>query len=450
MVAVAAAVLAAALSAASPASAQDEAPAVPPAATSARSPVQRSEPQPIDRVIAVVNQEAITARELQNRVGIVEQQLREQRRATPPQDVLMRQVLEQMILARVQFQYAKEIGARPSEAEIDRAVAEVAQQNGVSLQQMREQLSQQGIGLATFREQIAGEIITLRLREREASSKVTISEAEIDAQLAKRGGAATFEYEIAQILLRLPTNPDPAAVQAKMAQAEQLAKRAREGADFGDLARENSEAPEALKGGGLGWRTAERLPELFVNAVARLEPGQVPPVVRSPAGLHVLKLVDRRGQSPQAGSVTQARARHILLPAATPAAEEEARRRLLEFRRSIRAGTDSFPSLARQFSVDGSAAKGGELGWLFPGEAVPAFERAMKELSVGEISEPVRTPFGVHLIEVLERRSAENSPGQMRAAARQALREQKADEAFDQWLREMRDRAYVEYRLEQP
>lgn len=411
---------------------------------------QRPAGQPIDRVIAVVNQEAITARELEGRVAIVQKQLREQGRPAPSQDMLMRQVLEQMIVARAQAQYAKQVGLLPSEAEMDRAVSDVAQQNGMSVQQLREQLTQQGIAFATFREQIAGEITTLRLREREAVSKVSITEAEVDAQLAKRGGAPTTEYEIAQILLRLPTDPDAAALQSKTALAEQLARRAAEGADFADLAREHSEAPEALKGGSLGWRSADRLPELFVNAVARLEPGQVAPVVRSPAGLHLLKLVDKRSQVAQSAKVERTRARHILLPASTPAAEQEARRRLEEFKRTIQSGGATFESLARQFSTDGSAAKGGDLGWLYPGETVPDFDRAMKQLPVGGISDPVKTQFGVHLIEVLERQAAESSPDQMRAAARQSLRDQKADEAFEQWVREIRDRAYVEYRLEQP
>ncbi|HZH07033.1 MAG TPA: peptidylprolyl isomerase [Lautropia sp.] len=420
------------------------------AMSAAPAGAQRSGGQPIDRVIAVVNQEAITARELESRAAVAGKQLREQGRTPPSQDVLMRQVLEQMILMRAQAQYAKEVGAKPSEADVDRAVADVAQQNGVSVQQLREQLSQQGISLATFREQIAGEIINLRLREREAVSKVSISEAEVDAQLAKRGGVASTEYEIAQILLRLPTDPGAQALQAKTALAEDLVKRAAANGDFAELAREHSESPEALKGGSLGWRTSDRLPELFVSAVSKLQPGQVAPVVRSPAGLHVLKLIDKRSQAPQAASVNRTRARHILIPAATPAAEEEARRRLTEFKRTIQAGGASFESLARQFSTDGSAAKGGDLGWLYPGETVPEFERAMRDIPVGAIGEPVKTPFGLHLIEVLERRAAESSPEQMRAAARQALREQKADEAFDQWLREIRDRAYVEYRLEQP
>ena len=385
---------------------------------------QRSAGQPIDRVIAVVNQEAITAREVENRVTVLQNQLREQGRTPPSQESLMRQVLEQMITARAQAQYAKEVGVLPSPVEMDRAVAEVAQQNNMSVQQ---------------------------LREREAVGKVSISEAEVDAQVAKLGGAAKAAYEIAQILLRLPSDPDQQTVQAKTALAEELVRKAAAGADFADLAREHSQAPEALRGGSLGWRTADRLPELFVGAVANLQPGQVAPVVKSPAGLHLLKLVDKRSQTPQSGSqVERIRARHILLPAATPAEEQEAQRRLLEFKRTIQSGGASFESLARQFSTDGSASKGGDLGWIYPGETVPDFERAMRRLPVGEVSEPVKSQFGMHLIEVLDRRAAENSPEQVRAAARQALRQQKADEAFEQWARELRDRAYVEYRLEQP
>ncbi len=412
---------------------------------------QRSSGQPVDRVIAVVNQEAITARELESRVAIVQSQLREQGRMPPSQDALMRQVLEQMITARTQAQYAKEVGVLPSPAEMDRAVAEVAQQNNMSVQQLREQLAGQGVAFSTFRDQISSEITSLRLREREAVSKVSISEAEVDGQVAKLGGAVKTEYEIAQILVRLPSEPDQQTLQAKTALAEDLQRKAASGADFADLAREHSEAAEALRGGSLGWRPADRLPELFVGAVASLNPGQVAPVVKSPAGLHVLKLVDKRSQAPQgANQVERIRARHILLPAATPAEEQEAQRRMMEFKRTIQAGNASFESLARQFSTDGSASKGGDLGWIYPGETVPDFERAMRQLPVGGISDPVRTQFGVHLIEVLDRRAAENSPEQMRAAARQTLRQKKADEAFEQWARELRDRAYVEYRLEQP
>ena len=203
-------------------------------------------------------------------------------------------------------------------------------------------------------------------------------------------------------------------------------------------------------GGRLGWRTAERLPDLFLKAVSGLQPGQLAPVVRSPAGLHVLKLMDRRSEGGSAGAdLTQTHVRHILLPATTPAAQAEATHRLEEFKRTIQSGADTFESLARQFSVDGSASEGGDLGWLFPGETVPEFERAVKDLPDGGISEPVQTQFGMHLIQVLGRRTAERSPEQMRAAARQALRQQKAAEAYDEWLREIRDRAYVEYRLEQ-
>ncbi|MGE0799819.1 MAG: peptidylprolyl isomerase [Lautropia sp.] len=404
---------------------------------------------PIDRIVAVVNQEAITARELDGRVTMIEGQLREQNRPMPPREVMARQVLEQMITLRAQLQYAGEIGIKPSEAELDRAVAEVAQRNGVTLQQMREQMSSQGISMPSFREQLAGEIATMRLREREASSKVTISEAEVDALLAKSGSSTAVEYELGHILLRLPSNPDPAVVKTKGELAEQLLARARSGTEFAALAREYSDSPEGIQGGSLGWRTADRLPELFVDAVAKLEVGQVAPVIRSPAGFHLLRVIDKRAQSPQAATIERTHARHILLAAPSPEMEADAIRRLTEYKQAIEAGRAGFADMAREFSVDSSAKNGGDLGWLYNGETVPEFDRQMRTLPIDKISEPFRTQFGVHILQVLERRSDPDSPERTRAIARQQLREQKADEAFEQWLRELRDRAYVEYRLEQ-
>ncbi len=405
---------------------------------------------PIDRVVAVVNQEAVTLRELESRMAMIEAQAREAGQNVPLRDTMRRQVLEQLILNRAQVQYAKTVGVNPSEAEIDRALTDIAQNNNMSVQQFTEKLRGDGFSVQSLREQVAAEIITMRLREREASNRVTISEAEIDAQLARAGNATAVEYEVAQILLRLAPDAPADTVKARTALADDIAARARAaGGDFGQLAIEFSEAPDAAQGGSLGWRSADRLPELFVNAVAKLQPGEVAPVVRSPAGLHVLRLVDRRSESPGAATVTQTRARHILLPAGSPVIDAEAVRRLTEFRSSVDTGRASFESLAKQFSTDGSARNGGDLGWLYPGETVPEFERAMNALQPGQISEPFRSPFGMHIVQVVERRTDASSPDRLRAAARAALREQKANEAFDQWLRELRDRAYVELRLEQ-
>ena len=401
----------------------------------------------IDRVVAVVNQEAITASELRARVSLIEQQLKEGRQSSPGTEVLERQVLEQLIIDRLQLQHARASGVRPTEAEVDRAVAEIAERNRVSLQGMRAQLAERGLSFNGYREQIAGEITTVRLREREARSKVTVSETEIDAWLQKRGSIAAPEFNIAQILLKLDSSAEPARVAEQVAKAEEIAAKARSGTDFDALAREFSASPDALQGGSLGWRNADRLPELFVEAISALAEGEVAKPVRSPAGVHLLKLVGKRGGETTA-TVDQTHARHILLPASSPTEVADAARRLAEFRRRIEAG-ETFESLATQFSIDGSASKGGDLGWLYAGETVPEFEAAMNALAPGAIGQPVRTQFGMHLIQVLERRKDKGSPERLRALARQAVREQKADEAFEQWLREQRERAYVEYRLEQ-
>ncbi len=420
---------------------------VPASVGSAQSPVDGDAGRLIDRVIAVVNQEAITQSELRARVALIEKQIEERRQVSPGAEVLERQVLEQLIVDRLQLQYAKEAGVRPTEPEIDRALADIAQRNNVSLQGMRAQLAERGLSFSGYREQIASEITTVRLRDREARAKVTVSEAEIDAWLQKRGSLAQPELEIGQILLKLDAAADAARVSAQMAKAQEIAVKARSGTPFDALAREFSASPEALQGGSLGWRGIDRLPELFVKAVTPLGEGEVADPVRSPAGIHVLKVLGKRTGGTTGAIVDQTHARHILLPAASPTEMAESARRLTEFRRRIDAG-ESFESLARQFSIDGSAASGGDLGWLYPGETVPEFEAAMNALAPGAIGGPVRSPFGMHLIQVIERRKDQASPERLRALARQAVRDQKADEAFEQWVREQRERAYVEYRLE--
>lgn len=406
------------------------------------------EGQLIDRVVAVVNQEAVTYRELNTRVALITRQMGERNQMLPPGEQLEKQVLEQLIMDRIRTQAAGDMGVKPSESEIDRAVADIAQREGVSMQAMRDQIQGHGLSFGGYREQIAGEITNLRLRDREAREKVTVSEAEVDAYLARRGVIGATEYEVGHILLRLDPDADDATVKSRTAAAAQIVSRARNG-DFEALTREVSEAPDASSGGNLGWRPADRLPQVFFEAVTPLTPGDVAGPIRSPAGLHVVKLIGRRQGGPAGGGAEfgQTHVRHILLRAQNPAELDEATRRLIEFRRRVDGG-EPFEALARQFSIDGSAGKGGDLGWIYPGETVPEFERAMNALGKDELSDPVQTPFGVHLIQVLERRSGDNSPERLRALARQSVREQKADEAFDQWLREQRDRAYVEYRLD--
>lgn len=422
----------------------------------AQSTAPRGTPEPIDRVVAVVNSEAITLRELEQRTTLIERQIKRAGAEAPPVDVLKRQVLERMILERAQMQYARETGIRIDDALVDRAVARLAQDNGMTLAEFRKRVDDDGIPFSVVRDEIAREIVFSRLREREVTGKVQVSEAEVDALIAERSGSPQIEsgveYNVAQVLLRVPEGAAADEVERQRARAEEVLQQARSGADFGRLAATHSESPDAAVGGALGYRTADRLPKLFLDAVASLTVGQVADLVRSPAGFHVLKLVDKRAPSGTLSTSTpvrQTRARHILLRVNELNSEAEVRRRLSEIKQRVEAGQADFAEMARQFSVDGSAGQGGDLGWVYAGDTVPEFERAMNALEPNQVSAPVRTPFGWHLIQVLERRTDEASPERLRAAARQALRERKAEQAYEEWQRELRDRAYVEYRLEE-
>jgi peptidyl-prolyl cis-trans isomerase SurA len=295
------------------------------------------------------------------------------------------------------------------------------------------------------------QILLLRLREREVDDKVQVSESEIDALLeeTKAQSGGRIAYNAAHILVRLPEQASPERIDAARAKAAQAQAEARSGADFGRLAAAYSDAGDALQGGAIGWRTADRMPELFAGALAGMKPGEVSEVLRSSAGFHVLKLIDQRGEGAQSAPTTQTRLRHILIRPSEAVSENEARRRLADLRERIVNGKADFGELARVHSDDGSAARGGELDWVYPGDTVPDFERAYQELKPGEVSPPVRTPFGYHLIQVIERRTGEASPERRRMQARQALRERKAEEAYQEWLRQLRDQTYVEMRLEE-
>jgi peptidyl-prolyl cis-trans isomerase SurA len=410
--------------------------------------------RPLDRIVAVVNDEVITQVELQARVAIAEQQLRRQRINPPARDVLTRQVLERMIIDRAQLQLAKETGVRVDDATVNAAIARIAEQNGMSLPAFRERLEREGVSFARFREDVRDDIIMARLRDREVDSRIQIAEGEIDNFLAAQTGAeaGATEYNIAQILLRVPEAVSAQRIEEIRKRAEDLLAQLKAGADFARLAASYSAGPEALTGGELGWRTADRLPTLFLDAVKDLKPGELAPIVRSPGGFHVLKLVGKRNAVESrlaTGPVQQTRVRHILLRVSDLTPEPEVRRRLQDLRDRVVRGGQDFGQLARLHSVDPSATRGGELGWLYPGDTVPEFERAMNQLKPGEVSEPVQTPFGWHLIQVLERRTEESPIERNRLAARQALRDRKAEEAYQEWLRQLRDRTYVEYRLEE-
>ncbi|HEX6828496.1 MAG TPA: peptidylprolyl isomerase [Burkholderiales bacterium] len=427
----------AALLAAAPAAAQT------PAAGAAAGPVS------IDRIVAVVNDEAITRSELRERAAFLERQLRQQGVALPPQDTFEKQVLERLIIDRAQLQFANETGLRVDDSQVDRALRRIAEDNKFSTQQLREAVEKDGVPFAKFREQIRTEIILSRLREREVENRVVVGDAEIDQYLATQEAQAgkSVEYNVAHILVRVPEQASPEQIQAQRRRAEQALAEIGAGKDFAQVAAVYSDAPDALQGGSLGWRAPARLPTIFAEALDKMRPGEVSPVLRSPAGFHIVKLTDKRGAD-SAVAITQTHARHILIKTSELVSETDARNRLVQLKERIDNGA-SFADLARLQSEDPSAANGGDLGWLSPGDTVPEFERAMDALKPEQLSDPVQSPFGWHLIQVLERRTQDVTKDRQRLVARQAIRARKADEAYQEWLRQLRDRAYVEIRLEE-
>ena len=413
----------------------------------------RPAPRTLDSVVAVVNAEVITRQELMRQVEQVKRQLASRRIEVPAEDVLASQVLERMILDRAQLQMARDYGIRIDEAQLERTLAAIASERGMSVAQFRARAESEGVSWERVRRDIRNELLQSRLREREVDARVQVSEADIDAFLAERKQADSgdVEYEVSQILIRVAEGASADEIQRRRARAEEvLGSASRPGSNFAALAASFSDASDAMSGGALGWRTAERLPQIFYEAIAKLKPDGVT-MVRSPNGFHVLKLTGQRtagsNQSVSA-PVTQTRARHILIRVGDNLGEAEARRRIEELRTRINAGAD-FADVARQHSVDGTAGRGGDLGWILPGDTVSEFERAMNDLKPGDLSLPVRTPFGFHLIQVVERRQEAASPERIRTAARQALREQRIDETWQDWLRQLRDSTWVEYRTDE-
>ncbi len=411
----------------------------------------------VDRVLAVVNDEVITANELTLRLRVAEEQLARQNIPLPARNVLTRQVLEQMILQRAQLQLARDSGVRVDDSTVNATIGRIAEQNGMTLAVLRERLEKDGVSFARYRDDIRDEIVLNRLRDREVESRVQVTEGEVDNFLAgqanTRAGAA--EYNVAQILLRVPEGSSPERIEAVRQRAEVLHTQLRSGADFAQLAASYSAGSEALQGGDMGWRSEERLPSLFFDAIKGLKAGELSPVVRSPGGFHLLKLLGKRSaeEAKASGrkveSVQQTHVRHILLRVSDLTPEPEVKRRLDDLRDRLTKGSQDFGQLARLHSVDPSSTRGGDLGWLYPGDTVPEFERTMNSLKINEISEPVQSPFGWHLIQVLERRTEESGTDRTRLQARVALRERKAEEYYQDWLRQLRDRTYVEYRLEE-
>jgi peptidyl-prolyl cis-trans isomerase SurA len=406
-------------------------------------------PRAADYIVAVVNSEPITNNEVRNRMIRFAKQMQQQGQPLPPPNEFAQQVLERLISEKAQLQLAQENGVRVEAGTVDLAEQGVARQNQVSVAELRRRMVADGMTVAQFREDLRDQLILTRLRERELESKVKVSDLEVDQFIREQQSsqdAAATELNLAHILVAVPENASVAQVGALQARAQRVLARARAGEDFASLAREFSDAPDAKTSGGLvGMRTADRYPPLFVQAVERLPVGGVSDLVRSGAGFHVIKVVEKKQAGLAGLTVNQTHARHILLRPSPQLTESAAIAKLEDLRKRVEGGAD-FAQLAREFSQDASAPNGGDLGWSSPGMYVPEFEDALNTLAPRQVSQPVVSRFGVHLIQVLERRQAKLSEREQREVARNVLREKKLEEAYVQWAQEVRGRAYVEMR----
>lgn len=400
-----------------------------------------------DYIVAIVNSEPITNQQVRNRLVQIEQQYSARGAALPPRQELYSQVLERLISERTQIQLARDSGIRIDDQTIDGAILNIARQNQLSVDQLQVRIREDGLDMSTLRNGLRDELLLQRVREREVEPRVRITENDLDAFIREQRDAPTgdLEVNIAQILVAIPDNATEAQVVPLFAKAQRAFERARAGEDFAALARELSDSADRSAGGQLGLRSLDRYPSLFVEATQNLPVGGVAAPVRSGAGFHVLKLLDKRQPGLDSLTVQQTRARHILLRTGPQLSESTARERLNELRRRVIGGLD-FGTAARENSQDGSARDGGDLGWAVQGQFVPEFEDVMNSLALGQVSEPVTTRFGVHLIQVQERRERKMNEREQREAARAALREKKLDEAFVTWAQELRSRAYVEFR----
>jgi peptidyl-prolyl cis-trans isomerase SurA len=421
-----------------------------PRATAAPRPAPSNRTILLDRVVAVVNDEALTQYEIDDQKKTILAQMKLQNVTPPAPDVLDKQLLDRLITERAILQFAKENGVKVDDTQVERALLRIAQDNKLSLDEFRVALKREGIEYEKYREDIRKEIVIQRLRDREVDSRVTVSDSEVEAFLASQNAQAggDVEYRVSHILVIVPEKASPDQIDAKRRRAEEALKQVRDGTDFAQVAAGFSDAPDALQGGGLGWRTTARLPSVFVESVRVMKPGDVSAVLRSATGFHIVKLQETRSRSAPT-VVEQTRARHILIKVSEVVSESEGKARIERIHDRLVTGA-KFEDQAKLNSEDASAAKGGELGWLSPGDTVPDFESAMAKLKIGELSPPVRTQFGWHVIQVEERRTHDITAERRRDQARMALRQRKSEEAFQDWLRQMRDRAYVEIKpLEQ-
>ena len=401
-----------------------------------------------DFIVAVVNSEPITSSEVQAQVKPILQQFAQQGRATPPLADLQRQVLERLIMERAQLQLAASSGVRVDEVAIDQAEQNVARQNQIDVPELRRRVLADGLALSQFRQRLRNQLLLMRLREREVESRVRVTDLEVEQYLREQSAVdpATQPVHLAQILVAVPEAATAVQIAALENRAKSALARARAGQDFSALVAELSDAPDRANGGQMGLRTPDRYPSIFMEATQNLASGDIASLVRSGAGFHILKVIEKRNSGLPNMTVTQSRARHILLRPNANLTEKAAMEKLAEYKRRIVAGQADFATLARDNSQDSSAAQGGDLGWASPGMFVPEFEEVMNRLAPGQISEPLISRFGVHLIQLNERRQATLSQREQMEAVRALLREKKIDEAYTIWVQDLRDRTYVEIR----
>lgn len=401
----------------------------------------------MDRIVAIVDQVVITEKELADRIKTVTTQLEKQGTELPPPAILEKQILERMITDRLQLQLASQTGLRIDDNQLDKTIERIAGQNKMDIPTFKKALLEDGIQYRKFREDIRNEITLARLREREVDNRINITESEIDSFIAMQSASnSTDEFEISHILIRAGEDTAPEDLKKLRVKAEDALAQLQTGKDFAKISASFSDAPNALEGGSLGWKSGSQIPALFLEALKPLKVGELSSILRSPNGFHILKVTNRLGGSSPL-VVGQTHVRHILIKFSEVVSEKDALTRIVSIKERLDNG-EKFEDLARQYSDDGSAKSGGDLSWVNPGDTVPEFENTMNVLALGEISNIVKTQFGLHVIQVLERRNQDMTKEAARIKARQEIRARKSDEAFQDWVRELRDRAFVELRLE--
>lgn len=402
----------------------------------------------LDRIIAVVNGGVILQSELDDAIADAREQIRSRGYELPPTDVLRSQVLDRLVLVKVQTQRAEQAGIRVDDRELNEVMKGIARQNGLSIQQFSERLRSEGMEYLSVREQVREEVLVNRLKQREVDARVVVTDQDVDLYLAAQGEDANQELHLAHILVAIPDGASPEVRKQKQEKAATLLQQARAGEDFSQLAIASSDGQQALQGGDLDWRRPGDLPSVFAAVARRMKPLEVSDIIETSNGYHILKLLGVRGGSPRS-TVSETLSRHILIQSNALRTEEEARLQARELYDRLLKGA-KFEELAREYSDDpGSKNDGGSLGWLPPGVLDPEFQKQIDSLKPGDITAPFHTEFGWHIATVVDRRVRDNTEEAKRAQARQAIKQRKSAEEYEVWLRRLKDEAYVEYRMEE-